>query len=110
MRIELPFDPMKSPDLMIRAVFADDSAATLWCLWKREHVVDQYFNEEVYWVARSLALKKYDDPSELSRAFSDAVIGNCATNFQPNDIRSFCAKHFDVLTGKEPFEWEYVAA
>lgn len=53
------FDPFKSENPDIRAVFADDIAQIIWVSIKWKHLVDQNFNRNCLGLAETLRLKKW---------------------------------------------------
>lgn len=57
--VKFAFDPYKSDNPTIRAVFQDDIAQIIWCAIKRNHLVDQYFNDNCIGLAKTLRLKKF---------------------------------------------------
>ena len=56
---EFTFDPFKSSNPEIRAVFQDDIAQIIWVGIKWKHLVDQYFNQNCIGLAKTLRLKKW---------------------------------------------------
>ena len=53
------FDPFKSENPDIRAVFADDMAQIIWVGIKWRHLVDQNFNQNCLGLAKTLKLRKW---------------------------------------------------
>lgn len=58
-QVKFSFDPFKSENPAIRAVFEDKLAQIIWCAIKRNHIVDQYFNENCLRLADELRKKKW---------------------------------------------------
>jgi len=58
-KLDFTFDPFKSDNPTIRAVFADDLAQVIWCAIKRNHIVNQYFNANCLALADELRKKKW---------------------------------------------------
>lgn len=52
------FDPSKTTDPVLKKVFADELAKTIWIFIKRSHLVDQHFNDQCLQVAKWLRLRK----------------------------------------------------
>ena len=58
-KLDFTFDPFKSENPDIKAVFEDDLAQIIWCAIKRNHLVDQYFNKNCLVLAKELRKKKW---------------------------------------------------
>ena len=52
------FDPSKTTDPVLRNVFEDELAKTVWIFIKRSHLVDQHFNENCLHLATWLRMRK----------------------------------------------------
>lgn len=52
------FDPSKTTNPTLRAVFDDELAKTIWIFIKRSHLVDEHFNDQCLQAAKWLRLRK----------------------------------------------------
>lgn len=98
--VELSFDPFMSSDEEIRKVFRSATALTLWCLWKRLHVVDEAFNREVLAIAANIDEVKPDDQKALIGCMR--IGGIASRNFTFRDIEDFVEDFADYFTGRIP--------
>lgn len=79
---KLKFDPEKSKEEMIRRIFKDPVARTIWCCIKTGHITDQFFNEDVLLAAgryNTLKINSNNKGHHFSEYydFMKAVTGLC---------------------------------
>ena len=46
--IKLGFDP-KTQDPILKKIFSNAYARTMWCCIRRQHITDQFFNKKILW-------------------------------------------------------------
>jgi hypothetical protein len=96
----LNFDPNSDPD--IRGCFKDDTARTLYLLWRRGHIVGEDFAVDCLSVATRI--------SQLSIVTVDSLIscfprGPGLDWGMPADVRAFCERYLDFFAGGSKVTW-----
>lgn len=101
MEINLCFDPMES-DGLLPEIFPNPTAEMIWCLWKRSHIVNQYFNQEVLDLAGYIDEKDATTANEWAEAmrYFPGKQG-MGSNFLTGDVDGFIKKNWIVLSGTE---------
>ena len=95
--ITLGFNPTVSEDSELRAVFANDTARTLYLLWRQGHIVSQYFNKHVLEIAEKIAKAKPRTVEALARCFQ---VNSLQAEFVAGDIEAFCPEALPFFTGQ----------
>jgi len=94
--VKLEFDPLNCGD-NLAAIFEDDTARTLYLLWRSGHVVSQHFPADVLRVAARIKSKQPQTVEELVKCFRNAR--RIHSSFMPGDARKFCLEALAYLRG-----------
>jgi hypothetical protein len=125
--ITLGFDPAESSDKKVREIFSNKTAYILWCLIKTQHIVSQYFNENVLAVAKTIEEKKPENYRNFMQIINSSPLsgfGNIVIqeNFMYSEkipdsrfwsnvfkkiIKNCYFKVFIEIEGEEKREFEY---
>lgn len=84
----------------IREIFANDTARTLWLIWKPRHIVSQHFNTDVLVAARAIDEAKPRTPESLEACFRGA-----RGNFTSGDVRRLALLMLPFFTGEAVIEY-----
>jgi hypothetical protein len=87
--IKLAFNPGASHNEVIRNIFSNETCAKLWTLWKRGHLVSQFFNELCISIASNIEAAKPQNAQELRRCFGYLS----QTDFTDRCVDSFLVDH-----------------
>ncbi len=101
-KVTLSFDPAKSDNPTLRAVFEDPLARIIWIAIKRNHLTSQFFNQSCLTLAKELRKKKYQkiDGKQLNTLlYWQGTIGSAE-----QDVGD---KILPYIKGEKTFEIEY---
>ena len=85
--VRLGFDPAQEDDT--RECFADDTARTLWLLWRQQHIVSQEFHRACLEVARDIRPAHPETAQELEACFGRSRLQR-HHDFQCTSLPGFC--------------------
>lgn len=88
LEIKLNFNPGTASE-EVQAIFANPTARKLWCLWKRGHVVSQFFNARCLRTAEDIDQSRPTSRKELRRCFPS----NSSHDMNWNDVEAFLDTH-----------------
>ena len=96
--VRLGFDPLA--DAKTREIFADDTARTLYLLWRRGHIVSEYFPKDCLAIAARIRDAKPQSARELAECFPWGMF-----DFTAGDIDRFCPEAIPFFRGKQKVDW-----
>jgi len=86
MTIKITFNPQDSE---VADIFSNDTARKLWCLWRRGHIVSQYFNDAVVEIAKRIDGLPFITVQGLIDCFQCYLYHD----FKDNDVAKFVGEH-----------------
>ena len=89
--MRLSFHPFADKGSVLAKVFGDDTARTLYLLWRRDHIIGKQFVEQVWDVAQQIKIRKPATPEELAECFFDGTsVRGAEFGREPGDVRRWC--------------------
>ncbi len=82
-------------------IFADDIARAIWCTWKEPHVVNQFFNDEVRYLAKELRKAMPSSADKLHRSLIGASWGSEGQNIIGTDLAEWCEFVLPYVRGEK---------
>lgn len=95
--VVMRFDPFDCGCDDTAAIFRDETARTLYLLWRRGHIVSQYFPARVREIAERIRGQQPKTVEELILMFPRGPM-----DFHRKDVEGFCAEFVDYFTGVRP--------
>lgn len=98
-KMSLGFDPFNCGCEKTAEVFRDDTARTLYLLWRSGHMASDEFPAVVLRIAKRISDLKPSTPAKLRLCFRRSA------DFTPGDIREFCDVAVPFFTGEKTISY-----
>lgn len=102
--VKLGFDPFTCDCEATKQVFQDSVAVSLYLLWRRSHIVNQHFANDVLRIVEAIRKREPKTAEELKRCFPRM---NPYGNFPPADVNNFCEGALPYIAGEKVIKWVY---
>lgn len=100
----LRFDPQSASPL-VREIFENRTARTLWMLWKSGHIVCDGFDATVLKIAKKIDANNATTAAELAACFPH---NDGYGTFVAGDVQRFCEEYRRFFVGEEEIAYEIV--
>lgn len=112
--IKLAFDP-KTASSEVKEILGKRTSQILWCAIKNSHITDQFFNQDVLSVAKTIDEGRIHTYSEfekaihpLSRKFGRVPVYSTTLQYEDRIDNEFWGEILMILNGQRSFKYEIV--
>jgi len=106
--VDVPLPEPRKPDLVMKLCFVPmecmpeiwvhEEARTFWMLWRRQHMVDQHFDQYSLRIGNRIRDRRPQTVEELAECFGSGRFSD--------DTRKFCQEYIEFFTGAKLLGWE----